>query len=230
MTIFRSGPYSASTRNPTSGLAVHPNLELALQEHARTREFPDKDAQAWSRIRDAYAHALREYDVRIAAPGQSVLELQNQLDPAFTKLSAEVIPHGFPVIEGLRPVTPKARKDGRLRLLILGRMQTGKGRQLLARALPGLVEHVQVYLLGTGKSGEAFFGINGVDVILEYKREELASILAEIGPDFAALLSVVPETFSFTLVRTAANACTGHRNPCRKLSEPDRARQNRLAG
>lgn len=175
------------------------NLKLALKEHAKTREFPDKDVHAWMRIRDAYVLALNEYDVKIAAPGQSVLGLQNQLEPAFKTLKARVIPHGFPDIDGLPAITPKPRKDGRKRMLILGRMQTGKGQQLLSRALPELVKHVQVYLLGTGKSGEAFFGIAGVDVILEYKREELASIVEEIGPDFAALLSIVPETFSFTL-------------------------------
>ena len=175
-----------------------PNLKLALREHAKTQEFPDKNVQGWSLIHGAYLQALNEYQVKIVAPGRSVLELQNQLEPAFKALPAKVIPHGFPAIEDLKAVTPKPRKDGRKRLLILGRMQTGKGQQLLSHALPELARHVQVYLLGTGKSGEAFFGVTGVDVILEYKREELASIVAGIGPDFAALLSVVPETFSFT--------------------------------
>ncbi len=176
-----------------------PKLELALQEHAKILEFTDKDAQDWSAIRDAYVRALKENNVKIAAPGQSVLDLHKQLEPAFSGLAAEVIPHGFPAIENLRAITPRPRRDGRLRLLIPGRMQTGKGQQLLRRALPELAKHVQVYLVGTGKSGEAFFGLAGVDVVLEYEREELATILTGIGPDFAALLSVVPETFSFTL-------------------------------
>lgn len=176
-----------------------PNLQLALQEHAKTLEFPDKDAQAWTQIRESYVHTLKKYKVGIVSPGESVLELQRQLEPAFVTLDARVIPHGFPAIESLQPVTARPRKDGRRRLLILGRMQPGKGQQLLLGALPELTKHVQVYLLGAGKSGEAFFGMAGVDVILDYKRDELASILAEIGPDFAALLSVVPETFSFTL-------------------------------
>ena len=175
------------------------NLELALREHSKTLEFRDKDAGDWSDIRGAYVHALEKYDVKIVAPGKSVLDLQVKLEPSFLKLPMEVIPHGFAGVEKFRPVKAKPRSDGRLRMVILGRMQTGKGQQLLARALPDLTRHVQVYLLGSGKSGEAFFGVSGVDVILEYRREELASVLAEIGPDFAALLSVVPETFSFTL-------------------------------
>jgi GT2 family glycosyltransferase/glycosyltransferase involved in cell wall biosynthesis len=176
-----------------------PDLDLALQDHMKTREFPDKDAHAWSQLHDDYLKAINEFDVKITAPGQSVLDLQNQLEPAFKSLASEVIPHGFPAMEDLSAISPRPRKDGRLRMVIPGRMQTGKGQQLLSRALPELARHVQVYLLGTGKSGEVFFGVPGVDVILEYERDELVSILATIGPDFAALLSVVPETFSFTL-------------------------------
>jgi len=175
------------------------DLQLALHEHAENGEFPDKEAQAWVDIQAAYLQATNKYNVKIAAPGQSVLDLQVRLQPAFKALAAEVIPHGFPAMGNQQTILPRPRKDGRLRLVIPGRMQTGKGQQLLIRALPELTRHVQVYLLGAGKSGEAFFGIPGIDVILEYERKELASMLATIGPDFAALLSVVPETFSFTL-------------------------------
>jgi GT2 family glycosyltransferase len=38
-----------------------------------------------------------------------------------------------------------------------------------------------------------------VDVIIQYRREELRGLLAALGPHVAALLSIVPETFSFTL-------------------------------
>lgn len=176
-----------------------PNLELALRENAKTLEFRDKDARAWIQIGTAYTNAIKEFDVKIAAPGQSVLNLQSRLSPEFKEIPATVIPHAFPGIEDLHTIAPIPRKDGRLRMVIPGRMQTGKGQQLLLRALPELAKFVQVYLLGAGKSGEAFFGIPGVDVILEYERAELPSIMAKIGPDFAALLSVVPETFSFTL-------------------------------
>ncbi|MCP4048291.1 MAG: glycosyltransferase [Gammaproteobacteria bacterium] len=184
-------PYLRSTGSP--------DLERALFEHRKDREFRDKNAQSWSQIRVAYLQAITEFKVKIAAPGQSVVEMQSQLAPVFKTLAAQVIPHGFPVLQNQRAILPKPREDGRLRMVIPGRMQTGKGQQLLARALPELAKHVQVYLVGTGKSGEAFFGMAGVNVIPEYERDQLASILTTIGPDFAALLSVVPETFSFTL-------------------------------
>ena len=175
------------------------NLEQAIKQHFKTLEFPEKDATGWLDICSSYLQALTEYCVGIAAPGQSVLDLQNRLLPSFAALDAKVIPHGFPAMGSLQAITPRPRKDERLRMVILGRMQTLKGQQLLLDAMPGLAKYVQVYLLGTGKSGEAFFGVPGVDVVLEYDRNELSSMLATIGPDFAALLSVVPETFSFTL-------------------------------
>ncbi len=175
------------------------NLEQAIKQHFKTREFPEKNAAAWSEISSAYLHTLTEFSVEIAAPGQSVLNLQHRLAPSFAALDAKVIPHGFPAMEALQVITPRPRSDERLRMVILGRMQSAKGQQLLLDALSGLAKYVQVYLLGTGKWGEAFFGISGVDVVLEYDRSELSSMLATIGPDFAALLSVVPETFSFTL-------------------------------
>ncbi len=171
-----------------------------------------------------YLQAIKEFDIKVAAPGQWVLDLQNRLEPAFAELESTVIPHGFPALENLRPVQPKPRDDHRLRMVILGRMQQGKGAKLLQSAIPALAKYVQVYLLGTGKPGEGFFGVPGVDVIPEYDREGLGALLSTIGPDFAALLSVVPETFSYTLVRTAASRHTCHCDPPGEFSRPDRAR------
>jgi len=176
-----------------------PDLAKALSVHRRKIEFRDQDAASWRRLRNAYMRAMRKYAVKAAAPGKAALALQNELEPGFRKLSATVIPHGFPALEQPQPVVPRPRQDGRLRMVVLGRIQTGKGQELLLESLPELTKHVQVYLLGAGQTGEVFFGMSGVDVILKYERSELGRLLQGIGPDFAALLSVVPETFSYTL-------------------------------
>jgi GT2 family glycosyltransferase/glycosyltransferase involved in cell wall biosynthesis len=175
------------------------DIDLALQQHRKDQEFFDKNASDWKEIRTAYLQALNAFDVQLVAPGKSVLSLQTRLLPEFETVPVEIIPHGFPSLPELQQALPKTRKDGRLRMLILGRIQAGKGQELLLQALPGLTQRVQVYLLGTGESGQRFFGLPGVDVILDYQRDELNELLASIGPHFAALLSVVPETFSFTL-------------------------------
>ena len=186
-------------------------IDKALQDHDKRLSFLDRSGPEWTRFRTDYMQALSEFDVRIVAPGQWVLDLQNRLEPAFTDLKNMVIRHGFPTLENLQSINARPRKDGRLRMVILGRMQEGKGAELLTRALSKLTEHVQVYLLGTGKPGERFFGLPGVNVILEYEHSELVEVLTKIGPDFAALLSVVPETFS-------------HCDPCWQFPGPYRAR------
>jgi len=175
------------------------DLSSAIKAHRRQLEFSDKNADNWVDVSNAYLDILKKNGVHLVAPGESVLRMQKRLLPAFGDLPVSVIPHAFPAMATGEAVLPRPRKDGRLRMVVLGRMQPGKGQQLLIEALPELGKHVQVYLLGTGKSGEQFFGTPGVDVVLEYRRDELNDLLRSIGPDFAALLSVVPETFSFTL-------------------------------
>ena len=49
------------------------------------------------------------------------------------------------------------------------------------------------------KGWRGIFGKSGVDVILQYHREDLRELLQKIGPHVAGLLSIVPETFSYTL-------------------------------
>ncbi len=174
-------------------------LSRAMGEHALLADFGNRDVHGWHSLAQSWLQTLRKEQVKLAAPSQSVLNLLQQLDPDWKSVPIEVIPHGLQAFADTAPVLPRPRSDGRLRLVIPGRMQALKGQSLLLRALPELTRIAQVYLLGTGKDGEAFFGQSGVNVILQYEREELPAILREIGPSAAALLSVVPETFSYTL-------------------------------
>jgi GT2 family glycosyltransferase/glycosyltransferase involved in cell wall biosynthesis len=190
-------------------LGVHPeafagadgaiDLAAALDAAGQAREFRDRGTAAWLDIRRAYLRAISEHEVRVVAPSRSVVALQNRLDAGWKDVDIQVIPHGFPPLDSSGPVTPRNRRDDRLRLVVPGRVLPGKGQRLLLEALPDLVSYAHVYLLGTGQRGEQFFGAAGVDVLIDYRREELPAILHGIGPHLAALLSVVPETFSYTL-------------------------------
>jgi GT2 family glycosyltransferase/glycosyltransferase involved in cell wall biosynthesis len=190
-------------------LGVHPgpyadgsassSLDRALEEHHLLPDFRNLDARDWAQMGQRWRDAVTSHGVRVTAPSHSVAKLLGKLDPGWSQLDIHVIPHDLPELAGEGEVLPKSRDDGRLRLVIPGRMQQGKGRDLLLEALPRLTPIAQVYLLGCGKDGEAFFGKPGVDVILQYDRDELRELLISIGPDLAALLSVVPETFSYTL-------------------------------
>jgi GT2 family glycosyltransferase/glycosyltransferase involved in cell wall biosynthesis len=190
-------------------LSIHPetyigadgrtDLERALAETRNDSEFHDRSARSWDHIRDAYLAALKEHAVAVTAPSRSVADLQARLDARWNEIDIRIIPHAFPPLENPGPVQARPRLDERLRLVIMGRMQPGKGQALLQKALPRISPFAHVYLVGAGKNGEAFFGIPGVNVLVDYARERLPAILHEIGPHVAALLSVVPETFGYTL-------------------------------
>ena len=190
-------------------LGIHPGpyletdsrhrLQEALREHALLPGFRHRNAGDWHSLGKQWHELVQSRGVRVAAPSRSVAGLLRQLDPAWEGTDIEIIPHGLPELPGSAGVVPRDREDGRLRLVIPGRIQEGKGQKLLLEALPELSKIAQVYLLGAGKDGEVFFGISGVDIVLQYRREELRSLLATIGPHAACLLSVVPETFSYTL-------------------------------
>jgi GT2 family glycosyltransferase len=190
-------------------LGVHPEtylegdsaagLETAMEENRMLPELADRDAASWKRLGRAWRETVVENRVELVAPSRSVAELFTKLDPDLSGQDIEIIPHGLPPWPGQTRIEARDREDGKLRLVIPGRMQEGKGQYLLLEALPELTRLAQVYLLGCGKQGEEFFGRSGVDVILQYERQELPELLAKIGPHAAALLSVVPETFSYTL-------------------------------
>jgi GT2 family glycosyltransferase len=185
------GPYLAA------GQAV--DLDRALTDHPLLTEFRDLDANGWAALGQRWREAVIAGDVCVVAPSGSVVDLLGRLDPAWPTERIEIIPHGLPPLPGSSAVRPRNREDERLRLVIPGRIQEGKGQRLLLEALPELTRYARVCLLGAGQSGAVFFGRPDVDVVIQYRREELAEILAGVGPHAAALLSVVPETFSYTL-------------------------------
>ncbi|MDT8321479.1 MAG: glycosyltransferase [Xanthomonadales bacterium] len=190
-------------------LGVHPGpwlepgkkvrLAAAIENHHLLPDFGAGDAARWERLGAAWLETVTAHGVRLVAPSRSVATMLERLDPDWAQADIVVIPHGLPALPGAGPVAAHEREDGRLRLLIPGRMQEGKGQKLLLEALPGLRPHAQVYLLGAGQEAAAFFGKAGVNVVIQYDREDLPERLGQIGPHLAALLSVVPETFSYTL-------------------------------
>jgi GT2 family glycosyltransferase len=186
--------------DPTPFLAAGESaLDSALEKYRLLPGFRDRTADNWKEIAREWRDLVSRREIRVAAPSQSVIDMIRSLDEGWSDTDIQLIPHGLPPSGEAVEVLPRERKDGRLRLVIPGRIQQGKGKRLLLDSLPALTEFAQVYLVGAGKEGEAFFGLSGVNVILQYRAEELPGILATIGPHVAALLSTVPETFSYTL-------------------------------
>lgn len=162
-------------------------------------EFAERAPRHWRILRDATVAALREAAAILIAPSRSALANQLRLAPELRELSAHVIAHGlapWPTGAGKLPLPPPRE---RLRLLLPGRIRRGKGAELLRAALPRLREHADLFLLGAGADAHSLFGERGLHIVLDYRRDELPRLLAQIRPDAALLLPTVAETFSYIL-------------------------------
>ncbi|MEP7042979.1 MAG: glycosyltransferase [Dokdonella sp.] len=162
-------------------------------------EFDNRDPRHWRRLRDETVAALLAASASLIAPSRSALTNQLRLAPELRALPAHVITHGFAAWPADAPRISAPPERDRLRVLVPGRVRRGKGAELLAAALPRLREHAELFLFGAGADAHALFGESGVHILLDYRRDELPQLIAQIRPDAALLLPTVAETFSYTL-------------------------------
>ncbi|WP_376692545.1 glycosyltransferase [Wenzhouxiangella sp. EGI_FJ10409] len=180
------------------------DLDRAIAKAGEGFLFAERRAQSWRDLSGDWLAAVERHDVALAAPANHVLARWRRLvDDPLAK--ARVIPHGFagwpadaPVIE------PRALADGRLNLVVVGRLSPGKGLGLLEAALDGLDKHARVTLIGCGHHGMRFFGRPGVDIVLDYDHESLPRQLARVGAQAVLFLSTVAETWNYVLSETRA--------------------------
>lgn len=170
-------------------------LGACFANNPLNRFFREAGADYWGGIRERYLGLLRRETIRMAVPSESVARNLARLEPAFARVPTEVIAHGmaFAAVKTWQP------GSGRLRLLVLGSLAAQKGADLLAAALPDLARCADLYLVGCGDEGAPFEQLGPERVIRRYRREELPEIVARIAPHAGLLLSIVPETFSYTL-------------------------------
>ena len=161
-------------------------------------EFADRTPEYWLALRRACIDAVLTSRATLVAPSRSALAAELRLAPEFSVLPRHVIAHGLaPWKTPHTLILPPARP--RLRLLVPGRIRKGKGADLLHAALPRLREHAELVLLGAGADGMDFFSERDVHIVLDYQRDDLPRLLAELAPDAALILSTVSETFGYTL-------------------------------
>lgn len=169
-------------------------------EHAMT--FVPADPAFWNDVAAAWRDCVAASNIRLAAPTAHVIERVRALagDPG---LEITQVAHGFrPFSDPLPTIRPPA--EGPLHLVIPGRLIPGKGLGLLKRALPLLAGRVRLTALGCGKQGLELMGAGGIDLVPQYRRDELPGLVAALRPHGALLLSTVPETWSYTLSEVRA--------------------------
>lgn len=174
--------------------------EISNPHHSYFRTEPTEHFLA---VRESFMQSLASNNVWVVAPSASVVRRYETLEPRMRQKEVVVLEHGLPdaLVEQFSTLPIRATVKGveRLRIVVLGRATADKGSKLLLQILSQIVEFADIWMLGTGDSGGAFQGIEGVTVIDEYSMTELQAHLTQANPHLGLLLSVVPETFSYTL-------------------------------
>ncbi|MGY6588809.1 MAG: glycosyltransferase [Wenzhouxiangella sp.] len=161
--------------------------------------FDCREPEHWHALRQAWLQAAEHESFRMVAPSQHVAKRWQALfDQALPEIA--VVPHGWPG-DGTASTPParRPRADGKLSLVVVGRLNGGKGLNLLNAALPRLNERAHITLLGAGQAAMSLFGKAGVDVVLNYQPDELPALLDTVAPEAALFLSTVPETWNYVL-------------------------------
>ncbi|MDZ7782689.1 MAG: hypothetical protein U5K56_07020 [Halioglobus sp.] len=121
----------------------------------------------------------------------SVVERYRALEPRLRDKPIHVVPHGLD--EGLLAALVRHRtpvgadvsaSEGPLKIMVLGQPPE-KGGAILAAACGRIAKFAQIWLLGTGESGDAFRFLPGVTVVAHYDSGELGNLLREVGPTWA---------------------------------------------
>jgi O-antigen biosynthesis protein len=162
-------------------------------------EFADRHPGHWQALRAAYLDALAAADPLLITPTATVRDNLQRIAPALAARRWRQIEHGLAPWPTPLPVHAPRTGEQPLRIVVPGRIRGGKGETLLARLIPQLPERVELVLLGCGAAGMRFFGCRGVHLQLDYRREALPALLAELRADAALLPSTVAETYSYTL-------------------------------
>lgn len=179
-------------------------MGACLVENSHHQFFKEESSASFIGLRTAFLEKISKNSVHLIAPSKSVVDRYHKLAPALLEKSITVIEHGLSddLIESLFEedvCDDKVVVHTKLRVVILGSLTEGKGRGLLESMITDLIDTCDILLLGAHEGGEVFEGYPNVRWIYSYTKETLGKHLRDFSPDIGLLLSVVPETFSYTL-------------------------------
>lgn len=178
-------------------------LSQCIRSNPLHSYFKAESEQHWLEIRSAFLALIMDRRINLVSPSQSVINRYVVLEESLRDRGVQVIEHGLSrdVIERLSQVRYASNPavKGRLKIVILGRMTREKGGELLAEFIEDVAGFSDIWLLGAGENGQQFKGMSNVTVVDEYSQLDLDAHLISIAPDIGLLLSIVPETFSYTL-------------------------------
>ncbi|MGH8105068.1 MAG: hypothetical protein ACREO2_02000, partial [Arenimonas sp.] len=173
------------------------HLRQALLDSADSNIFAVHSAEYWIAIRDELISALQQQAIVCISPSQFAKERVCRIDSGLNDVRWQVVPHGMNLPAKVEHVSSQAQA-GKLKVLVPGHINGGKGELLLRELIPVLPDGIELVLLGSAHLSENFTD-QKVTTIADYPREQLGQFVARINPDIAMLASTVPETYGYVL-------------------------------
>lgn len=175
-------------------------LNACMRRNPDNEFWHNTKAADWLALREAFTGYLARPWLRIVAPTRSVRERWSNLLPVLVDQPWHLVGHGVDPGEfGAGDPLIASTANERLRIVVPGRLDTHKGLELLRAAMPALCGQFEILLLGCGEFGQAFDNEPGVNIVPHYRYAELGQMIRGFAPDVALLLSILPESFSYTL-------------------------------
>ncbi len=174
-------------------------LDLCFENNEHNRFFKHHNAKQWIAIRNQFSRHILSNKTELVVPSPSVKDHIVTLQPELSLAKFTVIPHGYIEDLGIVTETNVNNGDDTFRIIVLGELSPHKGQALIESVVTRLPSNMHVYLLGCGHAGVSFKKFKNITIIASYSHNELHSILTNINADIGLLLSIWPETFSYTL-------------------------------
>ncbi|MFM7365109.1 MAG: glycosyltransferase [Cuspidothrix sp.] len=181
------------------------HLQNCLAINPYNRFFPAISASEWLLIRKTFIKLILDYQITLVVPSLSVKTNLILLEPKFKNVDFVLIPHGIKLEDSTSYQNKnfnqtKSLHQEKLKILVLGRLSIQKGLYLLQESYKEILKYADITLLGCGDNGTLFTGIKGIKILAyNYSLDDLPKHINKISPDIGLLLSVLPETFSYTL-------------------------------
>lgn len=174
-------------------------LHRSLSDHKSMNVFAERPADEWIAIKDALISTILQRNIICISPSFFAKERVCGIDSRLRDARWSIIPHGI----AMQPMGGSATSKpidspGKLRVLVPGHINGGKGEVLLNSLIPRLPEGIELVLLGSAHLSD-HFASEKVSTIEHYRREQLSEIISDLQPDIALLASTVPETYGYVL-------------------------------
>jgi O-antigen biosynthesis protein len=171
-------------------------LQARFLNKVIAKPFASQPAATWNALRREFVQALLAKNITRVAPSQSVASNIARMEPELAEANVHIIAHGLDM-----PATTISAPtvSNRLTVLVLGRINDGKGHALLQKIIPSCSDIAHFHLLGAGSASLNYFGTTQVDIELNYSLAELTGRVEKIKPDLALFAATVSESFSYTL-------------------------------